>query len=98
MSRRQRTIWICVGVLTVSGLAAAAFAFGAASLELISWIAGTLSFLVALITLAISFPRRSTADEPAASPPTGGNHFHGAFNGPVQGSGIQHNHLRGERT
>ena len=101
MSKHQRIVWAGVGIVTVLGLAATAFLVGAAGLELISWIAGILSFVVAVLTLYLSVSQAGQKSEATATPPAepaaeGGNHFNGTFNGPVQGSGVQHNYLRGE--
>jgi hypothetical protein len=99
--KHQRIVWAAAGIVTILGLAATAFLVGAAGLELISWIAGALSFVVAALTLYLSASRAKQQSDATATPPAepaveGQNHFHGTFNGPVQGSGVQHNYLRGE--
>ncbi|MFG3687839.1 hypothetical protein [Micromonospora sp. NPDC047740] len=49
------------GVLVVVGLVVAAIAAGRRGVELVSWLAGVGSFVVAVVTLFVTIPKDSSA-------------------------------------
>lgn len=54
MTRTQRYVFVAVGLLVTGGLIVVAVVWGRRGVELVSWLAGVGSFLVAALTLLIT--------------------------------------------